>query len=221
MMMRMGQSGQQPWVMIGELKRDFTIKDVPMSTEEIPADVKVLVLIHPKEISPAAQYAVDQFILRGGKLIAFLDPQGVLDRSSAGNPLGMSMGSRSSIDKLLGAWGLAFDSSKVVADLDFLGRTREGRQPAILALNEKATNKEDIVSAEANNLFLVFAGAFSGTPAEGLKQTVLIHSSINSQLIDPMSAQLGGEKNHQGLRLLQHRAPVGPAPNRQVQDRLS
>ncbi len=194
MMMRMGQSGQQPWVMIGELKRDFTIKDVPMSTEEIPADVKVLVLIHPKEISPAAQYAVDQFILRGGKLIAFLDPQGVLDRSSAGNPMGMSMGSRSSIDKLLGAWGLAFDSSKVVADLDFLGRTREGRQPAILALNEKATNKEDIVSAEANNLFLVFAGAFSGTPAEGLKQTVLIHSSKNSQLIDPMSAQLGGEK---------------------------
>ena len=194
MMMRMGQSGQQPWVMIGELKRDFTIKDVPMSTEEIPADVKVLVLIHPKEISPAAQYAVDQFILRGGKLIAFLDPQGVLDRSSAGNPMGMSMGSRSSIDKLLGAWGLAFDSSKVVADLDFLGRTREGRQPAILALNEKATNKEDIVSAEANNLFLVFAGAFSGTPAEGLKQTVLIHSSKNSQLIDPMSAQFGGEK---------------------------
>lgn len=194
MMMRMGQSGQQPWVMISELKRDFTIKDVPMSSEEIPADVKVLVLIHPKEISPAAQYAVDQFILRGGKLVAFLDPQGVLDRSSAGNPMGMSMGSRSSIDKLLGAWGLAFDSSKVVADLDFLGRTREGRQPAILALNEKATNKEDIVSAEANNLFLVFAGAFSGTPAEGLKQTVLIHSSKNSQLIDPMSAQLGGEK---------------------------
>jgi ABC-type uncharacterized transport system involved in gliding motility auxiliary subunit len=194
MMMRMGQSGQQPWVLISELKRDFTVKDVPMTAEEIPADVKVLVLLHPKGISEASQYAVDQFVLRGGKLIAFLDPQGVLDRSSAGNPMGMSMGSRSSMDKLMGAWGITFDSSKAVADLDFVGRTREGRQPAVLALNERAANRDDIVSAEANNLFLAFAGVFSGTPAEGLKQTVLLHTSKNSQLIDPMSAQFGGEK---------------------------
>ncbi|RFC41938.1 MAG: auxiliary component [Verrucomicrobia bacterium] len=194
MMMRMGQSGQQPWVMISELKRDFTVKDVPMTAEEIPADVKVLVLLHPKGISDAAQYAVDQFVLRGGKLIAFLDPQGVLDRSAAGNPMGASMGSRSSLDKLLGAWGLAFDSTKVLADLEFVGRTREGRQPAVLALNEKASNRDDVVSADANNLFMVFAGVFSGTPVEGLKQTVLLHSSKNSQLVDPMSAQFGGEK---------------------------
>jgi ABC-type uncharacterized transport system involved in gliding motility auxiliary subunit len=75
-----------------------------------------------------------------------------------------------------------------------VGRTREGRQPAVLALNEKATNREDIVSAESNNLIFAFAGAFSGTPAEGLKQTILVHSSKNSQLVEPMSAQFGGEK---------------------------
>lgn len=194
MMMRMGQSGQQPWALISEIKRDFTVKDVPIAAEEIPAEVKVLILLHPKGLSDASQYAVDQFVLRGGKLIAFLDPQSVLDRSSAGNPMGMNMGSRSSMDKLMGAWGITFDSSKVVADLDFVGRTREGRQPAVLALNEQAINRDDIVSADANNLFLAFAGVFSGTPAEGLKQTVLLHTSKNSQLIDPMSAQFGGEK---------------------------
>ena len=194
MMMRMGQQGQQPWVLISELKRDFTVKDVPLAAEEIPADIKVLVLIHPKGITDAAQYAIDQFVLRGGKLVAFLDPLSVLDRSAAGNPMGMNMGSQSSLDKLLSAWGIAFDGSKVVADLDFVGRTREGRQPAVLALNEKATNREDIVSAESNNLIFAFAGAFSGTPAEGLKQTILVHSSKNSQLVEPMSAQFGGEK---------------------------
>ena len=194
MMARMGQQGQQPWAIISELKRDFTIKDVPVTAEEIPSDVKVLLLMHPKGISDAVQYGIDQFVLRGGKLIAFLDPQSVLDRSGAGNPMGMSMGSKSSIDKLMSAWGVSFDSTKVVADLDFVGRTREGRQPAVLALNEKATNREDIVSSDANNLFFVFAGAFSGTPADGLKQTVLLHSSKNSQLVDPMSAQLGGER---------------------------
>ncbi len=194
MMMRMGQQPQQPWVLISELKRDFTVKDVPFTAEEIPADIKVLVLIHPKTISDASQYAIDQFVLRGGKLIAFLDPQGVLDRSNAGNPMmGMSMGSKSSIDKLLTAWGLTFESSKVVADLDFLGRTREGRQPAVLALNERATNKDDIVSAQSNNLVLAFAGVFAGTPAEGLNRTILLHTSKNSQLVDPMMAQFGGE----------------------------
>jgi ABC-type uncharacterized transport system involved in gliding motility auxiliary subunit len=194
MMARMGQQGQQPWAIISELKRDFTIKDVPPTSEEIPSDVKVLLLIHPKGVTDAVQYGIDQFVLRGGKLVAFLDPQSVLDRSGAGNPMGMSMGSKSSIDKLMGAWGITFDSSKVVADLDFVGRTREGRQPAVLALNEKATNRDDIVSSDANNLFLVFAGVFSGTPTEGLKQTILLHSSKNSQLVDPMNAQFGGER---------------------------
>ena len=194
MMMRMGQSGQQPWVFISELKRDFNVRDIPFGAEDIPKEVKVLVLIHPKGISDASQYAIDQFLLRGGKLVAMLDPQGVLDRSGAGNPMGMSSGSRSSLDRLLSAWGLSFESAKVVADLDFVGRTREGRQPAVLALNEKASNRDDIVSAQANNLIFAFAGAFSGTPAEGLKQTVLVRSSKNSQLVDPMSAQMGGER---------------------------
>jgi ABC-type uncharacterized transport system involved in gliding motility auxiliary subunit len=194
MMMRMGQSGQQPWVFVSELKRDFDVQDIPFTAEEIPAKVKVLVLIHPKGISDASQYAIDQFLLRGGKLVAMLDPQGVLDRSAAGNPMGMSMGSRSTLEKLLPAWGLSFESNKVVADVEFVGRTREGRQPAVLALNEKATNRDDIVSAEANNLIFAFAGSFSGTPAEGLKQTILVHSSKNSQLVDPMSAQFGGER---------------------------
>ena len=194
MMARMGQRGQQPWVMFSELKRDFTVKQIDMTVDAIPDDVKVLVVIHPKEITDAAQYAIDQFVLRGGKLLAFLDPLSVLDRSAANGPMGMNMGSKSSFDKLLSAWGLTFDGSKAVADLDFVGRTREGRQPAVLALNEKALNRDDIITADANNLFLIFAGAFSGSPAPGLKETVLIHSSKNSQLVDPMTAQFGGEK---------------------------
>lgn len=192
-MPRQGQRGQQPWVLVSELQRDFVVKDIPVMAEEIPADIKVLLLIHPKGISDATQYALDQFVLRGGKLVAFLDAQSVFDPGASNNQMGMNMGSSSSIDKLLGAWGLAFSSTKVVADLDFVGRTREGRQPAVLALNEKAVNREDILGSGANNLVLVFAGAFSGTPVEGLKQTVLLHSSKNSQLVPPLSVQFEAE----------------------------
>lgn len=190
MMARMGQQGQQPWVLMTEMQRDFTVKTVEVTADKIPDDVKVLVLIHPKMLSEAAQFAIDQFVMRGGKLIAFLDPLSVLDRQSQQ----MGPPSSSSIDRLLKAWGLTFDSTKVVADMDFVGRTRQGRAPAVLQLTEKAVNKDDVLTGDADNLLMVFAGAFSGTPAAGLTQTVLIKSSKNSQLVDPMTAQMGGEE---------------------------
>lgn len=193
MMMRMGQQGQQPWVLMTELQRDFTVKTVEITADSIPDDVKVLVLIHPKMLSEAAQFAVDQFVLRGGKLIAFLDPLSVLDRQSSMGGMGAPPSS-SSIDKLLKAWGLTFDSTKVVADMNFVGRTRQGPAPAVLQLTEKAVSKDDVLTGDVDNLLMVFAGAFSGTPAEGLTQTVLIHSSTNSQLVDPMTAQMGGDQ---------------------------
>jgi ABC-type uncharacterized transport system involved in gliding motility auxiliary subunit len=190
MMMR-GRRPPEPWFFYSELKRKFNVKQLEVSLDKIPDDVKVLVVIHPKAISETAQYALDQFVLRGGKFIAFLDPLAVLDRQAGGM---MGPSSSSSLDKLLKAWGLTFDSTKVVADMTYLARTRQGRAPAVLALNEQAVNKSDVITADADNLFMVFSGAFGGTPTEGLKETVLIKSSKESQLIDPMSAQMGGEQ---------------------------
>ena len=191
MMMRMGQGGQKPWAFITEMQHDYTVKPVEMTADKIPDEVKVLVVIHPKGITDAAQYAIDQFVLRGGKLVAFLDPLAVLDQAGGGQ---FGATSSSSLDKLLKAWGVTFDSTKVVADMNYVGRTRRGREPAALQLTEKAVNKDDVLTAKADNLFMVFAGAFSGKPADGLQQTVLISSSANSQLIDPMMAQMGGEQ---------------------------
>jgi ABC-type uncharacterized transport system involved in gliding motility auxiliary subunit len=195
MMMRMGQRGQRPWVIMSELQRDFTVKTIEMTADKIPDDVKALVLIHPKALSDAAQYAIDQFVLRGGKLLAFLDPLSVLDaQSSQMSQFGMSGPSSSSLEKLFKAWGVGFDATKVVADLEYVARTRQGRAPTALALNEKAMNKDDVITADIDSLFYVFGGAFTGTPVEGLKETVLIKSSKNSQLVDPMAAQFGGEQ---------------------------
>src|SRR5204862_2737840 len=82
MMMRMGQQPQEPWVIISELQRDFTVRQVPMTADKIEDEMKVLLVAHPKEISEGAQYAIDQFIMRGGKLIAFLDGLSIMDKSS-------------------------------------------------------------------------------------------------------------------------------------------
>jgi ABC-type uncharacterized transport system involved in gliding motility auxiliary subunit len=192
MMMQMGRRGEPPWAFYSELKRDFTVRQVEMTADKIPDDVKVLVLIHPKSISETAQYAVDQFVLRGGKLIAFLDPAAVLDRQS--NPM-MGATSSSNLEKLLKAWGLAFDSTKVLADKNYEGQTQQGKNASVLALNQTAVNKDDVLTAQADNLLMIFAGTFSGTPAEGLKETVLIKSSKNAEVVDPMMAQMNSDQN--------------------------
>src|SRR6266404_3469524 len=198
MMMRMGQQGQQPWVIINELKNDFTVKRLAMDVDKIDDDVKVLMVVHPREISDKAQFAIDQFIMRGGKLIAFLDPLPMVDSREQNEMLGSIPNSGSSLDKLLKAWGLSFETSKVVPDMNFKmqlgGRNGQPQDaPAVLGLNSQGINSDDIVTSQIDNLWLPYAGAFTGSPVEGLKETVLLKSTKDSQLVDGFMANLSGE----------------------------
>ncbi len=199
MMMRMGQRGQDPWIFINELKRDFTVKPVELNAGKIDDDIKVLIVVHPKDITDKAQFAIDQFILRGGKLIAFLDPHSTIDsHSSQMSPMMGGMASSSSLGKLLEAWGVQFDTSKVIADMNFVSRfSRNNRAevaPAVLSITPEGINPDDVVTSQVDSLLLLFAGAFTGTPAEGLKQTVLLKSSVNSQPVEKMLAELSGDQ---------------------------
>jgi len=190
------QQNEQPWVLYSELKRDFDVRTVELTADKIPDEIKLLLVIHPKAISDAAQFAIDQFVLRGGKLVAFLDPDSVLDSQAAGP---MPTPSSSSLEKLLKAWGLAFDTTNVVADLNHMGRTQQGRTPAVLALTDDALNRDDVLTAQSNAV-MILAGALTGTPADGLKQTVLIKSSPNSQLIPSAAARGYGEETIRNLQ---------------------
>lgn len=184
---QMGQRGQPPWAFISELMRDFNVKQVEHTAEKIPDDIKLLVVIHPKGISEATQYAIDQFVLRGGKLIAFVDPLCALDHPMT-EPGRMPPPSSSTLDKLFRAWGVSFDTGKAVADMEHVAQLQQGPNPTVLALNETSINKDDVVTSNADNLLMAFAGAFSGTPTDGLTETVLIKSSKRSQLVEAMMA---------------------------------
>ena len=201
MMMRMGQAGgQQPaWYLISELKNDFDVKQLEMNVTEIPADVKVLLVIHPRDITDATQFAIDQFVLRGGKLIAYLDPVSYVDQQrQGGNPMmGGGPPTSSSLDKLLAAWGVGFDKTKCVADIKYVTRMGRGQrveqQPAVLSLSADAIDRNDIATSQVDSLMIGFGGAFTGTPVEGLKKEVLIKSTTQSQLVEGFLAQMSGE----------------------------
>jgi ABC-type uncharacterized transport system involved in gliding motility auxiliary subunit len=188
--MQRGQR-QPPWAFISELQHDFNVKQVEVTADKIPDDIKVLVVIHPKSISETTQYALDQFVLRGGKLVAFVDPLCVLDRPPVQNSM-MPPQSTSTLDKLFRAWGVNFDTTKVVADREHVAQLQQGPNPAVLALDETAINKDDVVAAQADNLIMPFSGMFTGEPGAGLTKTVLIKTSKNSDLVDPMMASMAG-----------------------------
>ncbi len=199
MMARMGQKGQDPWVFVTELKRDFNVKQIEMTAEKIDDDVHVLVVVHPSNISEKTQFALDQFVLRGGKLVAFLDPLSSVDAANAmgaQNMLQRAASGGSTLDKLLKAWGLEFDINKVVADQTYRTMLMRGEtpspEPTWLSLTSEGIDQTDVVTSQIDSILLPFPGAFTGTPATGLKQTVLLKSSANSQLVDKMMAQFGG-----------------------------
>ncbi len=197
MMQQMGQQGSPSWAIVNELKNDFNVERVGMDVEKIDDHIKLLLVIAPKDITDKAQYAIDQFIMRGGKLVAFLDAQCVADNRQQNQMMNMG-GGGSSLDKLLKAWGIQFDTSKVVADLKFKmqlrGRNGEPQEaPAWLGLTADGIDKDDVATSQIDNIWLPLSGAFTGTPVAGLKQTVLLHSSKDSQLVDAMLANLSGE----------------------------
>ena len=199
MMMQMGQRGQPTWAFITELRKDFTVKNVAMDSDKIDDEIKVLVVIHPKEISDKAQFAIDQFVLRGGKLVAFLDANSLVDNSRANqNPMfGQMGGGGSSLDKLLKAWGIQFANTKVLADMSYrmeVGGDGPGAQrPTWLSLTSDAIDTNDVVTSQIDNIWYFSGGTFSGTPTDGLKQTVLLKSSPDSALVDGMMAGLSPE----------------------------
>ena len=191
----MGMMNRPPsaGVFFDELRRSFEVKEIPFGAEEIPADIKTLLVVHPREISESTQYAIDQFILRGGQLVAFLDPMCVMDSQSA-PMMGMQPPpSVSTFSKLLPAWGLNFNTSEIVVDMQNVGNTRRGRAPGILALGPDSIDPDSVVTGDVDSLFMALAGTFQGEPAEGLQRTSLVFSSKQSALFDPGFTQTSPE----------------------------
>jgi ABC-type uncharacterized transport system involved in gliding motility auxiliary subunit/ABC-type transport system involved in cytochrome c biogenesis permease component len=198
-LMRPGQHRAADWAFIMELKRDFTLKNVPMNATRIDDDIKVLLVAHPVDISDAAQFAIDQFVLRGGKLLAFLDPHAYFDQKhdrSQNFTIGGDNAAKSSLDKLLKAWGLNMDVNLVAADTSFASRNLQtgDPMPTLLLVTREGIDENDVATSQIDNLVFPFAGAFTGKPADGLKEDILVKCSANSELVDSLIATAASEK---------------------------
>ena len=195
----MGGPPAGPLVFYSELERDYTLKNVPASADRIDEDIKTLIVVHPRGISDQAQYAIDQFVLRGGRLIAFVDPMAYFDQRPG--PMGMQMPSApSNLEKLFKAWGVEMASDKVVLDLQHGAGAGQRLMPTVLALDGPAINPNDIATGQIPNALIPMAGALISKPVEGIKQTVLLRSSKQSMLVDAAKAGETGQQTVMGFK---------------------
>ena len=106
------------WVMDRQLAEFFDIRRLQANPESIGTDVNLLMVVHPKNVSVETQYAIDQFVLRGGHLLVFVDPDAESDPT--GNVIDPIQGAQtraSDLPLLFKSWGVAYDPGKVVLDI--------------------------------------------------------------------------------------------------------
>jgi ABC-type uncharacterized transport system involved in gliding motility auxiliary subunit len=146
----------------------------------------VLAIVHPKELPPAAQFAIDQYALSGGRVLVFVDPLAEQDDSGAdpGNPMAAMAANRSSdLGTLLAAWGVEFNPRQVIGDLDYALTVtmRQGEPPVrhlgILGLPEEAFSEGDVTTAGLSSINLASTGALRKKEGSKLGFEPLLQSS--------------------------------------------
>jgi ABC-type uncharacterized transport system involved in gliding motility auxiliary subunit len=193
------RQSSEPWVLATELKRDYDVKQVSLGAKEIDKDLNVLLLIHPRDVPPETEYALDQFVLRGGKLIAFVDPFAYFDQQPM-MPGVPPEPSASTLPTLFKAWGVEMNPGKIIADMVFGSGAGQRYTPTVLSLNRTAFSRDDVVTSSIETLLYAFGGAFETKPVEGLRVTELVKSSPSSMLVDNAEATKSGDEATKNFR---------------------
>jgi ABC-type uncharacterized transport system involved in gliding motility auxiliary subunit len=205
MMQRPRQKPDQGWAVFQELRKDYIVQEIEMEAETIPQEITTLIVIHPKNLTDKALFALDQFVLRGGRLIALVDPFSIADfnaNAQQQNPMMMQMGGGgqagpSTLGKLFTTWGVTFDTSKVIADLSAATKLNAGNgrvedNAAFLSLTSANTTKDDLLTAQLSQVMLPFSGCFEFVENKDIKVTPLfLTSKDNACLVDQMNVQMG------------------------------
>lgn len=180
------------WAIQQSLAELFELRPLdPATTKAIDPAIRTLVLVHPKELPEELQFALDQFVLGGGKLLVFVDPNAELDTSGAdpSNPSAAMFADKSSdLGALFKAWGVEYDRTKVLLDAKH-ALTVQGangapvRHLAILGVASDSMNQDDVVTAQLASVNFSSAGVVRVSQGSTLKLVPLVQSSGDSMLV--------------------------------------
>lgn len=183
--------GSEPWMFVSELKKTYNVEEIAASSESIDADIDLLMVLYPKNLSETLQYAVDQYVLKGGKVMVFADPFCVSDSSQ-------DQSKAASLDKLFTAWGVKMEPGKMLVDFDNPTRVRTQNNqiedsPLWVSAGEDSFNTKDITTAKLEGMLFPVIGVIEQMPESKFEYESLLKSSSNSSLADTMQIRFGSD----------------------------
>jgi len=178
------------WVVDRQVSELFELRRFQGNPTSIADDVDLLWLVHPRGLPDDTLYAIDQFVLRGGRLLVFVDPDSEADQSGVDplDPLSLAIPRSSDLPALFAAWGIQYDPSRVVLDDKHALQVQPDpngqpvRHLAVLGLGKDALNQDDVVTGELQSLNLSSVGALSLSGDSTLSMVALAQSSSASAL---------------------------------------
>ena len=206
----MNKQPTEPWIIMSQIREFFDVETLDQAVTEIPARVDVLLVAKPTMLTPQAAYAIDQFALKGGKLLVLVDPMAeaaqleLLKKKGEGNE---------QIAALLKSWGVEFDGKKVAADIRHARRVQFGRGSegsvtqyvAWLGLDKSNFDPGDILSSGIETLNVASPGIL--TPIEGATTRVTPLLTTSSDAMEIKTEQVGMSADP--VALLRDYAPGG------------
>jgi ABC-type uncharacterized transport system involved in gliding motility auxiliary subunit len=185
-------------VFVTQLQKDYTVKSLQATVETIEDDIDVLMLIHPKELSEKTLFAIDQFVMKGGRLMVFVDPfaQAETIAPDPQNPMAAYQADKNSdLQRLFAAWNITYDAKKVILDKKYALsiQRHQGARPvrhlAYLALTGEAFNSKDIITRELDTINLAATGYFESDNLQPILSSSLDVSTATTEalkfLVDP------------------------------------
>lgn len=201
-MMRMqGQQPREAWTIVEQLRRQYEVNPVPTDVNDIN-DVDILLVIHPKELPDSTLFAIDQYVLKGGRTIVCVDPHCLADQPSQSM---IPQLQNSDLNKLTRNWGIEMPDSTITGDLNLALAARMGEDDVVgflgLRPEPDCFNKDSVVTAELNQVTMLFAGALSevgestdpNVPSLDVNRTPLVRTTNKGNVImidDPYELML-------------------------------
>jgi ABC-type uncharacterized transport system involved in gliding motility auxiliary subunit len=208
MMAMMQGRPSQPSAVVDQLRQLDKIETLSPDIDAIPADVDVLMLVHPQHLSDKALFAIDQFVLKGGKAIVFVDPLSEQQAATRRAPPGLPGApvAASDLARLFKSWGIELLPNTVAGDrrdaqrvsVPVPGRGREALDYiAWLDLKPENLDRRDMITADLSHITMASAGIIEPIAGAKTKIEPLIETSTDSTKIS--AAQLGGLPDVAGL----------------------
>ncbi|MEK6748226.1 MAG: Gldg family protein [Pseudomonadota bacterium] len=186
------------WVVYDQLRQMFELRNLEKEVKEIARDIDLLLLVHPVALSPATSYAIDQYVMNGGKVLAFIDPYA---ESAAAGPNGMpnqGAQTQSNPTELLKSWGLSMRADSVLGDSTYALQVGVGAMGppvyhyAMLGIPSEGMHKTDVATRNLKRINVAFVGILDTLKDSGMEVTPLLTSSKQAAPLPGFRVQMGG-----------------------------